>query len=176
MHEIKIGNFRLGFQKFVDTNFSVRSAGKWIMLSFSLEENNCREDKAVWCGIRIKHGTHTCIQYGLSQPETQVSCIFLSAACGQQVCSILEMTGPTVVTVCWRWLYLPIEVHHVFVYIGLPRVPSTVPLKVLNNLFSSYYKILLKMHSFNSSHHCNTYNLKLLKAIRIMFSHCIPFD
>lgn len=83
MHEIKIGNFRLGFQKFGDTNFSVRSAGKWIMLSFSLEENDCREDKAVWCGIRKKHGTHTCIQYNLSQPETQVSCTFLSAACGQ---------------------------------------------------------------------------------------------
>lgn len=58
MHEIKICNFRLGFKKFGDTNFSVRSSGKWIMLSFPLEKDDCWEDKAVWCGVRKNHGMH----------------------------------------------------------------------------------------------------------------------
>lgn len=156
LHEIKFFNFRLGFQKFSDANFSVRSAGKWIMLSFPLEEYDCWEDKAVWCGVRKKHSTHTYIWCSLSQPETQISCTFLPAASSQQVWSIWKMTGPTVVTVCWQWLDLPVKLHHVFIYIdGFLMYPQWCH-ESINHLFSSYYIIHLKMHSFDSSHHCGT--------------------
>lgn len=65
MHGIKNCNFRLGFKKSGDTNYSVTSAGEWVVLSFPLEESDCWEDKAVWYGIRKKHDTH--IQY---QPQS----------------------------------------------------------------------------------------------------------
>lgn len=66
------------------------------------------------------------------------------------------MTGPTMVTMHWQQLHLPVIAPCFHLYWWLPRVPMVVPLKMLSHLFSSCYTILLKMHSFDSSHHCDT--------------------
>lgn len=154
MHEIKIGNFRLGFQKFGDTNFSVQSAGKWIMLSFSLEE---KAQKVILCRHNHKKAWHTHMHTGQPQSAWDTGLLHISfcslwpvgllhfgddrAHCGDSILVVVVSSDRSAPRFkLYRWL---------------PRVPSTVPLKVLNHLFSFYYKIVLKMHSFNSSHHCN---------------------